>query len=107
MTQIRINALARQFIRFSQIFHEASPESIQEGKRLFLRSPAYTLLASPTERKEWDLLLSPKVISTGNALHSLGYYKKSAPTDQAPPEEWWDTRKKMVHTVRKKIRELR
>ncbi len=96
--QEKITKLTTLWLRLARVFKVSSKEIIEQEERLFLRSPAYTLLLEVGEDDNWHINLDPRVISTGNALHTLNFLKRPD-KESAPTEEWWEMRKKMVDEI--------
>lgn len=84
-------SLMHTFLRLSRLMKsgtevQALPPERKTDTPIFLRGLAYTL-AIIRDPKTKDLLVtvSPRILSTGNLLATLGYYKV---TGEAPPEDW-------------------
>ncbi len=92
--------LTNLWMRLARIIKESSKEGILNNERLFLRSPAYTLLLELTNDSNWKITLDPRVISTGNALNSLGFLKRSEDR-KSPDSNWWNVRKKMINKIKR------
>lgn len=65
-----ISRLTNLWMRLARILKQSSKEGILNNERLFLRSPAYTLLLELIDNNSWKIILDPRVISTGNALNT-------------------------------------
>jgi hypothetical protein len=98
--QPKIDRLFALLKRLNKIFKDADREHLLSDERLFLHSPAYTMVMEINELEEWIITLSPRLISTGNALHSLGYFKQSS-ENNTPDKKWWEMRKKMLKIFNK------
>lgn len=78
-------------LRFSRLLKSGTEiRALSPAKKtdtpIFLRGLAYTLaLIREPHTKEMVVTVSPRVLSTGNLLATLGYYKV---TGEEPPEAW-------------------
>ena len=95
-----ISRLTNLWMRLARIIQESSKEGILNNERLFLRSPAYTLLLDLIDNSNWKITLDPRVTSTGNALNTLGFLKRSEER-KCPDKNWWDTRNTMVKKIKR------
>lgn len=95
----KINRLMNIWMRLAGILNPGNKEDVLNHKRLFLRSAAYTLVMEPNEEKGWKITLDPRLISTGNALHTLGYFKKFD-KNRIPDKDWWLKQGEMVKEIR-------
>lgn len=89
--------LKRAFLRLSALLKSGtevqtlSPEEKQHTP-IFLRGFAYTLAIIRDPRTGTLLItISPRILSTGNLLATLGYYKV---TGDAPPADWVEAKKR-------------
>lgn len=95
-----IDRLASSLKRIAKILKNADKSGLLNNERIFLHSPAYTLTLENRNSGSWFLHMSPRIISTGNALHSLGYFKKVVPHDH-PDKNWWNMRRTMLEKFSK------
>lgn len=99
--KISDNVLKRNLYRVGKILRPAEGQNYPES-RVFLRGLAYVLYLVKNEDGTNKLYLSPKLISSGNAISALGYLSKN---DFELDDEWLrkrDLRQKEIGKFLKK-----